>query len=39
MTYYGEHSFQMRYKDIIGEPFVWLYVDADTQRESRDKRI
>ena len=33
MTYYGEHSFQMRYKDTIGEPFPWLYIDADTLRE------
>ena len=33
MTYYGEHSFQMQYKDTIGEPFDWLYIDADTLRE------
>ena len=33
MSYYGEHSFQMRYKDTIGEPFNWLYIDADTLRE------
>ena len=33
MTYYGEHSFQMKYKDTIGEPFNWLYIDADTLRE------
>ena len=33
MNYYGEHSFQMRYKDTIGEPFNWLYIDADTLRE------
>ena len=30
MDYYGEQSFQMRYKDTIGEPFPWLYIDADT---------
>ena len=30
MGYYGEHSFQMQYKDTIGEPFDWLYIDADT---------
>ena len=30
MDYYGEHSFQMQYKDTIGEPFNWLYIDADT---------
>ncbi len=33
MAYYGEHRFQMRYKDTIGEPFPWLYIDADTLRE------
>ena len=33
MEYYGEHSFQMQYKDTIGEPFDWLYIDADTLRE------
>ena len=33
MTYYGEHSFQMQYKDTIGEPFNWLYIDADTLKE------
>jgi hypothetical protein len=32
MGYYGEHSFQMQYKDTIGEPFEWLYIDADTLR-------
>lgn len=30
MDYYGEHSFRMQYKDTIGEPFDWLYIDADT---------
>ena len=33
MGYYGEHNFQMQYKDTIGEPFDWLYIDADTLRE------
>lgn len=33
MVYYGEHSFKMQYKDTIGEPFNWLYIDADTLRE------
>ena len=33
MNYYGELSFQMQYKDTIGEPFPWLYIDADTLRE------
>ncbi len=33
MAYYGEHSFQMMYKDIIGKPFDWLYIDANTLGE------
>ena len=33
MTYYGEHSFRMQYKDTIGEPFDWLYIDADTLKQ------
>ena len=33
MDYYGELSYQMQYKDTIGEPFPWLYIDADTLRE------
>ena len=33
MNYYGEPSFRMQYKDTIGEPFNWLYIDADTLRE------
>lgn len=31
--YYGEQSFQMQYKDTIGEPFDWLYIDANTLTE------
>jgi ubiquinone/menaquinone biosynthesis C-methylase UbiE len=37
MNYYGEHSFQMQYKDTIGEPFDWLYIDADTLKEKAAK--
>ena len=33
MGYYGEQSFQMQYKDTIGEPFPWLYIDAETLRQ------
>ncbi len=33
MAYYGEHSFQMQYKDTIGAPFPWLYIDADTLKQ------
>ena len=31
--YYGELSLQMQYKDTIGEPFPWLYIDVDTLRQ------
>jgi len=31
--YYGELSYRMQYKDTIGEPFDWLYIDARTLRE------
>ena len=33
MDYYGEHSFRMQYKNTIGEPFDWLYIDEDTLKE------
>lgn len=35
--YYGELSFQMQYKDTIGEPFDWLYIDADTLRDVAER--
>ena len=28
--YYGQLDYQMEYKDVVGEPFDWLYVDFDT---------
>ncbi len=28
--YYGQVDFQMAYKECIGEPFNWLYIDFDT---------
>lgn len=28
--YYGELQYRMQYRDTIGEPFEWLYIDADT---------
>ena len=37
MDYYGEHSFRMQYKDTIGEPFDWLYIDAGTLKEKSAK--
>ncbi len=36
MDYYGEQSFWMQYKDTIGEPFPWLYIDAETLRKVAD---
>ncbi len=29
MEYYGEQHFRMQYNNTIGEPFPWLYIDAD----------
>lgn len=29
-NYYGEVIYQMEYKDTLGEPFHWFYIDADT---------
>lgn len=28
--YYGLIDYQMQYKEVIGEPFDWLYIDFDT---------
>ena len=28
--YYGEIDYKVRYKNITGEPFDWLYIDFDT---------
>lgn len=28
--YYGQLDYQMQYRDVLGEPFDWLYVDFDT---------
>ena len=28
--YYGQLDYQMQYKDVVGEPFDWLYLDFDT---------
>ena len=36
-NYYGEVSFQMQYEDIIGKPFNWLYLDADTLRQQAER--
>ena len=31
--YYGELTYQMQYKAVKGEPFPWLFIDAETLRE------
>lgn len=28
--YYGQLDYRMEYKDVLGEPFDWLYVDFET---------
>lgn len=35
--YYGELTYQLQYKDIIGKPFPWVYVDAETLREKAEE--
>ena len=29
-SYYGELTYRMQYKNILGNPFPWLYIDAAT---------
>lgn len=36
-NYYGEISFQMQYKNIMGEKFPWLYIDAEKLQEEAIK--
>ena len=31
--YYGEMQYRMQYKKTLGEPFPWLYVDAETLKQ------
>lgn len=31
--YYGELTYQMRYKDVTGDEFPWLFIDPETLRE------
>ena len=31
--YYGELTYQMRYKGVKGEPFPWLFIDIETLSE------
>ena len=35
--YYGELSYRMQYKDTIGEPFDWFYIDAETLRKEAEE--
>ncbi len=32
-TYYGEVTYLMKYKNRIGEPFKWLFIDPDLLKE------
>jgi SAM-dependent methyltransferase len=36
-NYYGEQVFHMQYKDTIGKPFPWLYIDKNTLKEEARK--
>jgi len=36
-NYYGELVYQMQYRDIIGEPFPWLYIDKNSLTEEARK--
>jgi len=38
MEYYGQQSFLMQYKDAIGDPFDWLYINAETLRQAAGKQ-
>ena len=31
-NYYGELTYKMQFKNIMGEEFPWLYIDIDTLR-------
>lgn len=31
--YYGELTYRMRYKDVIGDEFPWLFIDPETLRD------
>lgn len=35
-NYYGELIYQMQYKDTVGDPFEWLYVDEKTLRQEAE---
>ena len=35
--YYGEQFFHLQYKDTVGEPFPWLYIDKHALAEEARK--
>ena len=35
--YYGNLTYQLQYKDTLGESFDWSYIDADTVEEAARK--
>lgn len=35
--YYGMLTYRMQYQNIMGEPFTWLYVDADTLKQKAEE--
>lgn len=37
LGYYGELEYRMQYRDTIGEPFKWLYIDPDTLAEQAQR--
>ncbi|WP_167341769.1 class I SAM-dependent methyltransferase [Nonlabens sp. SY33080] len=37
IDYYGEVSFQFKYKNLISDPFPWLYCDFKTLKEHAQK--
>lgn len=36
-AYYGELTYRMQYKNIVGKSFPWLYVDAETLAEQAER--
>lgn len=37
LDYYGEITYRMQYKDTIGEPFNWIYIDSETLRKQAEE--
>lgn len=36
-AYYGEVSYQLKYKTTVGEPFDWIFLDFDTLAKEAEK--